>query len=231
MMSADVVLEPLPTAFGTGPDKRPTVATPSCCCCCCCCLVTTTTFVTLTASEANLAAKENGANPVAAMVVAFLAIPFGIGAAALGPEGSIVPVFLFVIGACILGSLLTAKVETGAAVGYSVIVTLITAAAFVLEAIVALFTAFLIELLFPMGIWAGLAISRSRHRGRPSEPLGPHSLFRPDVPPPPPGPGRSGLAPPPPPPEGSDPDTGGDFPVIPPPADPPLDDPPESPAP
>lgn len=182
-----------------------TVATPSCCCCCCCCLATAGAVMGVTAGEAYHRANENGhegRRRALAIVLGLLTVPAAVLA-------------VVVVGPLDVGTALTALaafvavvVVAGAALGVSGVapetgfnfgaaVALIAVPAFLVEAIAALFTFFILELLAPFAFWAGLRIARSMHESRfppPPEDVPPRGRWGP------PGGGWPAAPPPPPPP-------------------------------
>lgn len=195
--SAELRFEPLATPFAPA-DAQVTVATPSCCCCCCCCLVSLTTAASFTAAEANLQAKHYGGNRTLATIVGLLAVPAALlllFAADLGDEGTIfLPIFLL-MGLAWL-AFAVARVPTKKGLAVALTVGAVTAGAAFIEFWVALFTVFIVELLAPFGIWAGISWARGRETSelarvpRPGDLTpGPFSTsYSPPRPPPPPPP-------------------------------------------
>lgn len=199
-MSADVSLEVLPTPFATVNDQV-TVATPSCCCCCCC-LVTIATSTSFAVAEANLKAKEYGGHRTLATIVGVLTIPLAVLTLVASVQASESALLLLPITVAFVGvwaALTIANVPPKAAAATAAVVTITAAVAFVLELFAALMTLLLVELLAPLGIWAGIAMAR----GRKVRAHSPPGTFRPTPPPhipPPPLPLSPPIDPTPPPP-------------------------------
>lgn len=166
-----VTVRSLPTAYDP-PDDAVSVATPTCCCCCCCCLATVTAASMFVGAEAYYRATEQPethgrrrrlfafgflsvlALPLLAVYVLSFVVPDVAGIGLL-----LSPILCWAV-----------LVRSGAPAGRAVLVLLATVAValpvFVVELALALPTVFLIELTFPLTMWAAWAIARRRHRAR-----------------------------------------------------------------
>ncbi len=195
-----ITVRNLPTAYDP-PEGGLSVATPSCCCCCCCCLATVSGTSMFLGTEAYFRASERPSSH-GARGWAFL----------LGFASLIAPPLLLLVTVpdLLAVALVASPLLAGAvlvAVGTPkpdaiVIVTatlLVAAIAFGVELVLALLTFFILELTFPLTMWGGWAIARSRHRERvgrrtweasmrqtATPPAAPDAMpERPDEPPPP----------------------------------------------
>lgn len=157
------VARPLDNPFTTGSSPI-TVATPSCCCsCCCCCLVTVATTMAYMASASG-AQSRRGGRPDAYVgiggTLSVLALPLGFLAAYLVGQVLLEPVaivgtFVVVMGVSFWGGMVLLGEDGLTAACRALAVTVGASMAFAVEVFAALFTMFLIELLFPAGIVLG----------------------------------------------------------------------------
>lgn len=176
------------------PAGAVTVATPSCSCCCCCCLVTLSGMTAFTAATGHHRALGNGRSNAGPALVGLLAVPLGLLAGVVAPDG--LGWARLAIGAIVtllvaLGSGLLAGDRGVAAAGRAAVIAAVTAAALVAEVYIALGTAFIFELAAPFAVWCALLAARSMSGSPatlPEPPFPPApSSFPPPSPPPPPG--------------------------------------------
>ncbi|NNE10759.1 MAG: hypothetical protein HKN41_00765 [Ilumatobacter sp.] len=180
VIDADVVVvRPLPTAFD--PDSGPvTVATPSCCCCCCCCLMTSAAAVTFNAAEALRLGRANDlptGRKALAMALGLSSVPIAIvmlvRAEALTSGTTAVFTGIAAFALVCFATFKAAGAATWPAVRVALLAALFVSMAFGVELFLAIGTGFLIELFFPLGIWLGIAIARSRESNRSEPPVWP----------------------------------------------------------
>lgn len=157
-----------------------TVATPSCCCCCCCCLATLGTAIGFAAGASYETAVRRRRHPAVPIVMAVLALPLALAVLVIlfnavddlqgvgGAEDELAAVAWFAAIAVYLGLTVGALRLAGAgwahAVGASALVAVCIPAAFLAELFVALFTAFIVELVSPAAVVLGIWIGRRTHR-------------------------------------------------------------------
>jgi hypothetical protein len=164
---SDLTVRPLRTAFDPA-DGPVTVATPSCCCsCCCCCLATTALAMSSTLSAAVHASEARRRPNGGAVVLSLTAVPAAIAAmvaaANVGLVGlTVIAGVLAYAGVCAL-MFVAAGVEGEDLVragGIGLALGVGFARLVVVEAVVAIFTLFLVEVLALATLFLGWRVGR-----------------------------------------------------------------------